>query len=363
MAFFISFDINLKSDKLLLVSSLKKSLQTLKKIDPHIHLRRRRSGFVRRGLKEAAEQGIRIIFDMPNLGSESVLRYEDFLKRLTYIKKQNLPVEWFQWICLTSDEEQIKEAVKIVKNNPWAIGLKLFAGPTTGDLEVIDPKEQEKIYRILRRLGYRGVIAVHCEKKERFNPEKWNSKKPWIHGKIRPAIAEIDAARDQIHFVKITGFKGHLHICHISHPDTLEIVYKAKREGMRISGEITPHHGLLSEDKLREKNGLFYKCNPPLRDKAAVEELLKRFIELVKQGADWLWIATDWAPHPRKKKLGPPYASGIADYSLYGKILTKLHEEGLSWAEIERVTFHNIVKVFKDKLNKALGDEMEEIFQ
>ena len=88
-----------------MVSSLKKSLKT---IDPHVHLRKINSGFIQEGLKEAEKQGIRIVFDMPNLGTESVLRIPDLIRRLTWIKEQNFSVKWFQWICLTSNEEQIK---------------------------------------------------------------------------------------------------------------------------------------------------------------------------------------------------------------------------------------------------------------
>ena len=106
---------------------------------------------------------------------------------------------------------------------------------------------------------------------------------------------------------------------------------------------------MFNEDKIRDKNGLFWKVNPPLRKPAEQEELKKMVMHLIQEGIDWLWIATDYAPHTLEEKLKPDGPSGIADYSLYDQLLNWFKEEGLSPLEIERLTFHNIVKIFGKK--------------
>ena len=214
---------------------------------------------------------------------------------------------------------------------------------------VADEKEQEKVYKILSELEYNGVLAVHCEKEKELKPELWNPEKPWTYGLSRPPKAEIVGVREQIKFARKTDFQGHLHICHISLPETLEIVKKARGEGFNISGEITPHHFFLNENKMKEKNGLRWKVNPPLRTLVKQERFKKMVMCLIREGIDWLWIATDYAPHTLEEKLKPDGPSGIAAYSLYAHFLHYLTEKGLSKFELERLTFHNIVKTFGEK--------------
>jgi len=326
---------------------LKNSYQENDRIDTHVHLRALRENQIIRGAEEAARRGIGTVFDMPNIAGKPLLRREDVEERLAYVNKLGLPVNYSLWIGLTPEEKQIKEAVQIVRENQWVVGLKLYTCPMPDNLGVTDSRQIGKIFRILAKLKYQGVIAVHCEKARLMKPEKWNPQEPWTHGLARPPETEFVQVKEVIQLAKNTGFEGRLHICHISLIETLEMVYEARKEGMRISGEITPHHLLESEERLRGKDGLIWKCNPPLRSRLAAKILRKKFIELVKKGADWLWIATDWAPHDREKN---PYASGIADYSLYGKAINQLRRDGLCRKDIQRITRDNIIAVFEDKI-------------
>jgi len=88
------------------------------------------------------------------------------------------------------------------------------------------------------------------------------------------------------------------HVCHISTAEGVELVRRAKREGLPVTCEVTPHHLLLCEDDITEPDGRF-KMNPPLRartDRAAlVAGLLDGTIDC---------IATDHAPHAADEKAG-----------------------------------------------------------
>jgi len=325
--------------------------EKIKKIDAHVHYRDWDEAYketIRGGSEKAATQGIMAVGDMPNT-KPSILWEDNVRERLKLAIQEKPLVKYFLWVGLTSRKDQIKEAVRLVKEIPQVIGLKLYAGPTTGELGVFDEREQEKIYRILADLKYQGVLAAHCEKKTELKTELWNPDKPWTYGKARPIKAEVEAVKSQIRLARISNFRGHLHICHASCRRTLNLVQMARKNGLQISCEVTPHHALLSEEEMKKPDGLKFKVNPPLRPLMIVEELRLALIRLAKRKVNWLWIATDYAPHTVDEKLKPDGPSGIADYSLYGQLLNWLREKGLSPGEIEQLTFHNIVKTFGEK--------------
>jgi dihydroorotase len=86
------------------------------------------------------------------------------------------------------------------------------------------------------------------------------------------------------------------HVQHVSTAYSLELVRMAKREGMNVTAEVTPHHLLLSDECCRQYDTNF-KMNPPLRTRADVQAC----IEAVKDGTiDCL--ATDHAPHLAEEK-------------------------------------------------------------
>ncbi len=109
-----------------------------------------------------------------------------------------------------------------------------------------------------------------------------------------PALAEeVDAVRDII-LAKETG--AHIHIAHISTRGAIEIVRRAKNEGINVTCEVTPHHFTLT-DKAVEGYDTNTKMSPPLRS----EEHLEAILEAIKDGTIDA-IATDHAPHHADEK-------------------------------------------------------------
>lgn len=109
-----------------------------------------------------------------------------------------------------------------------------------------------------------------------------------------PSVSEsAQVARDLV-LAKATGV--HYHICHVSTKESVELVRLAKKEGVNVTCEVTPHHLLLA-DKDIPANNSYFKMNPPLRHEedrqAVIEGLLDGTIDM---------IATDHAPHLRKEK-------------------------------------------------------------
>ena len=62
------------------------------------------------------------------------------------------------------------------------------------------------------------------------------------------------------------------------------------------------------------------------------------------------WIETDHAPHTREEKLGHPYLSGVSYLSSYREFLCWLNQQGLTWPEIEKLTYWNIKKAFECRI-------------
>lgn len=121
------------------------------------------------------------------------------------------------------------------------------------------------------------------------------------------AAEDLMAARD-IELARLTGCR--LHLLHISTAGTVELVRRAKNDGLPVTAEATPHHFTLTDAALDDYDPMA-KVNPPLRtetDRAAViEGLVDGTIDA---------IATDHAPHAQEEKdqelsYSPPGLVGL----------------------------------------------------
>ena len=316
------------------------------RIDPHVHCRDGRQSYeetIKHVFEIAEKQGVKKIFDMPNTNSP-ILYKSDIQKRLKLVPK-NRKRDYYLYISATANNKQLSEAVKCYDEYNEIIGIKLYAGKSVGNLAVIKIEEQKRVYKILSDLEYKGVIAVHCEKENYLKPKLWNPLKPITHSYARPKEAEIESIKDQIKFAKETNFNGILHICHVSCPESVELIHKARRE-IKITCGVTPHHILWDNNMFKRSDGLLYKTNPPLRDKEDVKKL-KQYLKEGKID----WIESDHAPHAIGEKLYPPYLSGYPSLYLYKYFVDKfLPILGIDKKSIKNLTFENIYKTFESKL-------------
>ncbi|MBI3990722.1 MAG: dihydroorotase [Candidatus Omnitrophica bacterium] len=103
----------------------------------------------------------------------------------------------------------------------------------------------------------------------------------------------IMVARD-IELARLTG--GKIHITHISSARSVELIRQAKKSGVSITCDVTPHHLVLTEDAVKGFN-TNAKMNPPLRSEKDIEELKKGLVDGTIDA-----IATDHAPHSEFEK-------------------------------------------------------------
>jgi dihydroorotase len=110
---------------------------------------------------------------------------------------------------------------------------------------------------------------------------------------IPTAAEEVMVSRDII-LAGLTG--GHVHICHISSKGTVDLIRKAKAQGINVTCEVTPHHLTLTDEAVGSYD-TNTKVNPPLRS----AEHIKALLEGIKDGTIDC-IATDHAPHELESK-------------------------------------------------------------
>ncbi|HEX9729487.1 MAG TPA: dihydroorotase [Gemmatimonadales bacterium] len=110
---------------------------------------------------------------------------------------------------------------------------------------------------------------------------------------IPAAAEEIMVARDII-LAQLTG--GHVHLCHMSTRGSVDLIRRAKEQGVNVSAEACPHHFTLTHDAC-DGYDTNAKMNPPLREAADVEAIR----EGLRDGTIDA-IATDHAPHDYRAK-------------------------------------------------------------
>jgi dihydroorotase len=109
-----------------------------------------------------------------------------------------------------------------------------------------------------------------------------------------PAAAEATIGDRDIVLAQLA--QGRLHIAHVSTAASVELIRRAKRRGIRVTAEVTPHHLTLTEERVigYDTNA---KVNPPLRTEKDTEALLQGLEEGVIDA-----VATDHAPHTTQDK-------------------------------------------------------------
>lgn len=110
---------------------------------------------------------------------------------------------------------------------------------------------------------------------------------------ISNAVEDVIAMRD-IMLARETG--ATLHLCHCSTKDSVEMVRRAKAEGIKVTAEVCPHHFSMCSDDITGNDSNF-KMNPPLRSREDMETLIKGLSDDIMDV-----ISTDHAPHSAEEK-------------------------------------------------------------
>ncbi len=154
------------------------------------------------------------------------------------------------------------------------------------------------------------IIAEHCEDPTLAEGgqmhEGVHSYSLGLAGQPREA-EEVVVARD-LALARLTG--GALHVCHLSSAGSVDLVRRAKAEGLRVTAEVTPHHlAFADQDLVTYDTNL--KVNPPIRTADDREALWAGLADGTIDA-----VATDHAPHAVEEKeaefdQAPPGTIGL----------------------------------------------------
>jgi dihydroorotase len=148
-----------------------------------------------------------------------------------------------------------------------------------------------------------------------------------------PSVAEESIIARDVLLAEYVGAR--LHVCHVSTAGSVDVIRWAKRRGIAVTAEVTPHHLLLTDDAARSYNTVF-KVNPPLRTQTDVDELRRG----VADGTIDI-IATDHAPHSLASKdatwQDAPFGMVGLESALSVVQATLVDTGAISWNDVARI--------------------------
>jgi len=255
--------------------------------DVHVHLRE--PGFsyketILTGSRAAARGGFTTVCAMPNLDPVPDCR-ENLEKELALIERDAV-IEVLPYGALTKGER----GIEIADMEEIASSVVAFSDDGRG-------VQNDDVMReaMTRAKALKKTVVAHCEDNSLLRGGYiHDGAYARAHGhKGIPSESEWRAVERDLRLVRETGCA--YHVCHVSAKETVELIRRAKAEGLDVSCETAPHYLLLDDSQLQE-DGRF-KMNPPIRDKSDRDAL----IEGVKDGTIDM-IVTDHAPHSAEEK-------------------------------------------------------------
>lgn len=297
-------------------------------VDLHVHLRDPGLTYkedIRTGSEAAAHGGFTTICAMPN--TKPVIDAPDKLNYVRFKSAAVSPIHVMQIGAITKGQKG-QELADIR-------GLQDAGAPAVSEdgKSVADAELMRRAMELSHELNL--PVFDHCEDKKLAGPgvvnEDDNAVRLGLPG-IPNSAEDVIAARDII-LAAETGAR--LHLFHVSTRQSVEMVRFAKKMGVRLSAEVTPHHFTLCSDDIPSDDPMF-KMNPPVRTREDRDAL----IEGLKDGTIDC-IATDHAPHALSEKFGSMQTSAFGIVGLETALplaVTRLVEPGiLSPLDLARV--------------------------
>lgn len=197
------------------------------------------------------------------------------------------------------------------------------------------------------------VLTAHCEET------------PRSAAKVRAALGDGPAMRREVEIIRhnIAALEragvGRLHIQHISLAESAVVIADAKRRGLAVTAEVTPHHLLLCDEDIPQRGDgpdANWKMNPPLRSRADMLAMRRALAEGVIG-----MIATDHAPHTPDEKAQPweiaPFGI-IGLETAFGACMSLVHDGALTFQQLVEAMSIRPASLLPRWLQAALGSDL-----
>jgi dihydroorotase len=258
-------------------------------IDVHVHLREpggEQKETIETGTKAAAKGGYTTICAMPNTRPVPDTA-ENFSHVLNLVEKNAL-IRVLPYASIT-----IRQAGKVRTDIASLKELGAFAltddgvGVQTAGTMLEAMQEAAK---------YHIPVVAHCEDNSLLYGGVMHKGKRneelGLKG-IHSVSESVHIARD-ILLAEAAG--AHYHVCHVSTKESVRVIRDAKKAGIHVTAEVSPHHLILCEEDI-PSNDATWKMNPPLRGRDDMMALREGLLDGTLD-----FIATDHAPHTEEEK-------------------------------------------------------------
>jgi dihydroorotase len=261
-------------------------------VDPHVHLRtpgREDEETLRSGTEAAAAGGYCAILAMPN--TDPVVDSASVLGALAELAREQavIPTGFMAAISKGQRGEELSELAELA-----AAGAAAF---TDDGRPVVSA-------RLLRRALQYGALtglplALHCEEPELSRGGHAHEGEVSAELGLGPYPSTAESLMVERDLALAASEGRPIHLMHLSARESVAALERALAAGVPATGEVTPHHLVLTDEAVRSLDPNV-KMNPPLRSEGDRETLL----DALRRGAISC-IATDHAPHARHEKEVP----------------------------------------------------------
>lgn len=321
-------------------------------IDPHVHMRcpgleKKEDWYT--GSRAAAHGGITTVLDMPNT-SPPLVSIEALKEKEALVEGDSIVNYGFHFGAAKNNIGEIKSACSIRT-------VKVFMGSSTGSLLVEDDSTLKKVFSAAKERNL--LVLVHAEDEEMIKENTVKAKEMGLsdalyHSLVRSNECAEKAVERAIAITRAAGNK--LYVCHISTRREVELIKEAKKEGLEVYAEVTPHHLLLSNKDVKALKN-YGKMNPPLR--SFLDQ--KALWAAVREGIIDC-IGTDHAPHLREEKDKPYWdaPSGVPGLETMLPLMLNAVSEGeLSLKRLVELTSINPARIFGLKGKGRIAEGMD----
>lgn len=284
------------------------------------------------GSRASRAGGATSVVEMPLNALPPTLDAETFQKKRAVAEKKSC-VDFALWGGITP--LNLKKLEEL--GHAGAIGFKAFMIDSgTADFPGSDPATLKQGMATAAKLGL--PVSVHAESPgpirqhtEEIRKKGGTSVRDYLSS--RPIETELEAIRLVCELAGETRCR--LHIVHVSCPEGIEEIQKARQRGVDVTAETCPHYLVLTDEDM-VRLGPPAKCAPPLRSAAAREGLLQKVHE-----GKVSTIGSDHSPAPGSMKTDPDFFKVWGGISGCQHLLPLLFSAGLSPVEIARLTAEN----------------------
>ena len=259
-------------------------------VDVHVHTRSYAEEGIERCTTAAAAGGVTTIVDMPYDAVGTVDSLDALQRKIADVGNEAV-IDVALWATVPP-HGPLDQVRPLVDAGASSFKCSTFETHPQRFPQIPDPQLLRAFHEIA---DAGGMVGIHAENdamvRDGIAAERaaGNGSDPLAHARSRPPVVENEAIARVLEMARVTGVR--IHICHVTTARGVELIARARADGVDATGETCPHYLLLDEADLAAQGGPC-KINPPLRP----EKLAADGLEL---------IASDHVGWPPERKHGP----------------------------------------------------------